>query len=235
MKIAVCDDEKIFSNYLYQQIENQMKLLNCGLEFDFKRYQSGYELIEASRVEHFDAVFLDIDMPMLDGFETAKELYRILPDMILVFVTSKDDLVYESFRYHPFRYLRKDYLTEELPETTRKLVEHYFNNKMEYVYKFSGALVRIKMSKIIYFESQRNAVIIHTVDNTYRQIEKIGVIEKELKGGNFIRTHNGFIVNCAYIKKLDRLNVYLTTGAVLPLSRQKSAQVRDMFQKYMRF
>jgi two-component SAPR family response regulator len=56
---------------------------------------------------YFDVIFLDIDMPEITGFDAAKKVKEISPESKIIFVTSKHDLVYNSFEYQPFYFIRK--------------------------------------------------------------------------------------------------------------------------------
>ena len=101
MKIYICDDEpKILSD-----ISSKVKDTLSG--FDISEFTSGKSLLEAIAENSCDILLLDIDMPEISGLDIAKELAMMTEKPLLVFVTSHDELVYDSFKFHPFGFVRK--------------------------------------------------------------------------------------------------------------------------------
>ena len=114
IKIAICDDEKIEQNRAEIKIKEIFERVNE--EFKIWTYSSGEKLVSEAVDCGFDIVFLDIDMPVFSGMDVAAFLNEKRPNAILVFVTSHDALVKESFAYRPFGFVRKTHLNEELQE-----------------------------------------------------------------------------------------------------------------------
>ena len=99
LKVAVCDDEKIICN------EIKKRLLEIRPEFEVLLFSSGDELIKSDK--NFDLIFLDIEMPQLDGMETAQILRKNHKNEYIIFLTSHSELMAEAFKVKAFRFLEK--------------------------------------------------------------------------------------------------------------------------------
>ncbi len=99
LKVAVCDDEKIICN------EIKKRLLEVRPEFEVSLFSSGDELIKSDK--NFDLIFLDIEMPQLDGMETAKVIRKNHKNEYIIFLTSHSELMVEAFKVKAFRFLEK--------------------------------------------------------------------------------------------------------------------------------
>lgn len=108
MKIYICDDEE-------KILQDLSVLVNaCCPESMISSFSSGKELVNNLYKQNCDILLLDIDMPEINGMEVAKELSNLSRKPILVFITSHDELVYQSFQYHPFGFIHKRFYKEEL-------------------------------------------------------------------------------------------------------------------------
>ncbi len=112
MKIAICDDEQVFIDAIKSRVSRVLS--ENGIDdFQIYEYSSGEELINVQTTEKFDAVFLDINMPDMDGRIAAKNLRAISHDLLLAFFSSHDEFVYESFEVSPIGYIRQGTLWDK--------------------------------------------------------------------------------------------------------------------------
>lgn len=99
MQIYVCDDELPILEKLAGKVKEHIP------EETVFGVSSGRELLHRLQESGCDILFLDIDMPDIDGMEVAKQLNQLEEKPLLVFVSSHDELVYESFWHHPFGFI----------------------------------------------------------------------------------------------------------------------------------
>mgnify|MGYP002237518593 FL=1 len=116
MQIAICDDEVS----MVQILEEKIKKLLPDAVID--KYLSGDELIASGSKP--DILFLDIQMPGMDGMETAKMLRQDNENMILIFVTAAEEYVFQAFDVGAFHYLVKPFSDEKLKEVVTKAVHN---------------------------------------------------------------------------------------------------------------
>lgn len=194
-------------------------------------FQSGGELLEYLITESSfpDVILLDMQISHIDGIETAKQLRIINKDCIIIFINSYWDKVYESFKVNAFQYILIDELEHYLSETLNSALELLNDQDTYFQYTFGKNKFRVLYRNIIYFESKKR--IINIVTNNPREInyfyKRMDILEKELNGKHFIRCHQSFIVNKAYIEDLEDDVLTLADGNKLPISKRYKRNVVD--------
>ena len=238
MKLAICDDEKTFITRVYERITALSKSKN--IDSDIQTFNTGRKLIEACKKEKFDAVFLDIAMPDTDGFDTAKELVKICPDINLVFVSSQESLVFSSYEYSPLWFVPKSQL--QLLETAinkiiSKIEAKKAANISPSVKMEKNTIIKLDLKEIAYIKSTAHYLNIYYIDNkdasqSYRN--SLDKIEEQLKDCYFVRCHNRYLVNCRNISSIQSNFCILHNEERVPISRNKMAATKLCFQNYLR-
>jgi len=109
VQIYICDDNQFF----LEEIEQRTRLLIGKNRFlNIQTFNTGRELIKSWNEAFADVVFLDIDMPELNGFEVAERLQKIKKNVLIIFITSHEDKVYQSWKYQPFWFVRKSHIDD---------------------------------------------------------------------------------------------------------------------------
>ncbi|MDF2804804.1 MAG: Response regulator of the LytR/AlgR family, partial [Anaerocolumna sp.] len=121
IQVGICDDEEIILESLKEQIAQQFQI--TGMKYELHVFNNGAKLIRVCENIALDIVFLDIEMPLLNGLEVASRLREMNPFVHIIFVTNREDLVFSSFKYRPFRFIRKQRIIEELPEAVSHITE----------------------------------------------------------------------------------------------------------------
>lgn len=230
MKIVVCDDEAEICENIKQIID---WMISEGL-FPKSEMLICYNGESLLKEECIDLVLLDIDMPGMSGMEVALHLSERKNPPLIVFVTAHDELVYDSFRYHPFAFVRKKYLEEELVQVLKDCKKEFDNRDRFFSFKSGGDTVKLSFSHILYFEAEANYLIIHTENETYRMRTTMSGIENDLKNEGFIRIHKGFLVNQEHIRTLKQEEVVLETDDILPIGKAYAANAKASILRYMR-
>lgn len=228
MRIAICDDEKQILRDIAEKIE---KLLPGS---SVKTYTDGKRLLEDLTSDSCDLLLLDIDMPELCGLDIAEQLCsrRIKP--LLVFVTSHDELVYDSLRYHPFGFIRKHHFNEEIERLLHDCEQELNAAERHFSFKAGTETVKLGLSEILYFESDGNYLKLVTADREYRIRDTVISVENALSGQGFIRLHRGFLVNQKAVRILGAEEAELVTGVRLPIGRNYAEAARKELMRYMR-
>lgn len=227
MKIAVCDDE----NKIVEEITSYIKK-----DFpvsEVRAYSNGESFLAASE-ERPEVLLLDIDMPGISGMEVAAALTREKVSTLIVFVTAHDELVYDSFKYHPFAFVRKKFLEEELKTVLSDCEKQLVSRNKNFVFQNASKLVTLSQSDILYFEGQANYLAIHTTSDEYKMRSTMAGVEKELEDSDFLRIHKGFLVNLEHIRVLKTEELELDNGTVLPIGKSYSEAAKKSILKYMR-
>lgn len=235
--IAVCDDNKPFADLLTDRLRtlcayHLAEQIPCHVLTPFYAADEVLSYVEGHSVQ---VLFLDIDMPKFSGFELAKELERRSGETVIVFVSSYDQLVYDSFEYSPFRFLRKNHLDEELAPTFRKVIEKYlYDRETIQVQTIDGEVV-LRIADVVSIESDKNYFLVHTVGNTYRCRGTMQEAERQTAPYDFVRIHSAMIVNLAQIDTVGSDGmIRLRDGSIAYVSRRKLPTFRDAYLKYTR-
>lgn len=233
MKIAICDDEKELLKKLEKLVRREFEKLEAEVEVIC--YESGEAYLEGFAENEFDAVFLDVYLPGINGFEVADRMHQKKCNTYVIFITSNSELVYDCFDYQPFYFIRKELYEIGLPKAIGKLMKVM---KQDRIVMFQGKDENyyLQLRDILYFRSDDRSVLIHTNKFDYLVKDRISVIDEDLKLFDFVRVHRKNIVNLRYLSKLDNTmdEVELSDGIRLEMSRYYKNEVNDIRIKYLR-
>lgn len=253
MRIAVCDDEKWMRDYLTEKIRAL-----CPSE-EIRLYASGEEMIREMERDGAepDILFLDIQMPGMDGMESAKELRRKYQNMILIFVTALEEYVFEAFDVGAFHYLVKPFSEEKLQKVLYKAMEQCTTQKYgcartmdtdidnsqsngrpqtaekSLLVKTGSTRTRVLLSHIIYAEVFNRKIVLHTIDGDLEYYGKMSELA-EWAGEDFFRTHRAYLVHFKYVIKYDASTIWLTGGTAILAKKQYAEFVRQYLQYIIR-
>ena len=230
IRIAVCDDDKVFSERIKLLIEQYFT--EQSTETDIAVFISGAEFLSDNT--DYNAVFLDIDMPDIDGFEIAEQLNG---DILIVFVTTHDELVYSSLKFRPFRFIRKAYLEEELPETLEAANKEIkkLNASSKFILQTKSGEALLNVNNIEYIEIYTHSIQVYTADGEVLECYgSLSVLEKQLNDFDFVSTHKSYLVNCQYIFSIEKNRIILDDKTEIPLSRYKADAVKSKFKNHLR-
>mgnify|MGYP000044137466 CR=1 FL=1 len=106
--IFICDDEKRFTEVLEKRVETCLK--EQGQSYEIQIFYNGIEMFQAMQKKAPEILLLDIDMPEISGMELAEQIFSSNMNTNVIFVTNRDDLVFQAIHYQPFRFIRKEKL-----------------------------------------------------------------------------------------------------------------------------
>lgn len=232
MKIAVCDDEKIFRDEIMEAIYGYF----AKLDVECVSFDDGSELVKAyENGMELQAIFLDIEMNGLDGMSAAGILRNAGLDIPIIFLTSHTELAMDGYEVAAFRFLSKPIDQIKLEKTLFDLKEALIV-KERLLIRYEGEDVVLFLDDIRYVEAMNNSVAIVLIDREYTIRKKFSEMEKELMelSDNFMRIHRSYIVNLFHVKKHRGNEVYLTGDVTLPLSRGLANEFKEKLFSYVR-
>ena len=228
MRIAVCDDEERFR----QDIRKHIDALYGSLDVVVDSFSGGKQLIDAFQIRPYDMVFLDIEMPEMDGITLAKKLRSISENIYIVFLTGHVEYALEGYEVNALRYLTKPVNEEKLKEVLR-YVSDKMTEKRHILVKTDGEENLVDVGDILYLEAQNQYIMIYTTDKNYLVRYNLSDYEKELKGDGFFKTHRSYLVSLGKIKKLAKNEVILDNDISVPVSRSSMQALKDALYAYV--
>ena len=226
-RIMICDDEPKMLSDIADAAAVIVK------ESSVSTYRSGSELLAALSEERCDILLLDIDMPEISGLDIAQRLSQAEERPLLIFVTSHDELVYDSLQFHPFGFVRKSYLEKELRTALEDAVKELSGREKHFCFRSAEGNVKLRLGDILYFESEGNYIKLFAADEGYRFRDTVSSLENALSASGFVRIHKGFLVNQAAVKMINAEECVLCDGTRLPIGRSYSENARRQLMRYM--
>lgn len=235
--IAVCDDEKIFSDLVSKSIKKAF--WDKDVTAEIKGYVSSNLLIKDLDNKVYDIIFLDIDMPNYSGFDIAELIQNKMADTQIVFVSSKAELVYDSFEYRPFYFIRKSDI-KNLNDNIKHVVEKYLSYKRQHnvfsINDLTYGKTVLCVKDILYIQSKGHYLYYYTVKREvpYHTRESLSDIEAKMVSFDFIRTHNRYLVNMNHIK------IFMSSNSMIQISNDNTVSIsraykEQVFQAYTEF
>ena len=231
MNIALCDDEIKIQEEIAAFINRAYPQSRIASFSDGETFLAS---IKACPEKLPDLLLLDIDMPGISGMEVAAALAEEKARTLIVFVTAHDELVYDSFKYHPFAFVRKKYMEEELLNVLQDCQKEIDSRNKSFVFQNGSQTVNLAQSEILYFEGQANYLAIHTSSGDYRMRSTMTAVEKDLENCGFLRIHKGFLVNLEHVRILKTEGLELDNGELLPIGKSYSDEAQKAILRYMR-
>lgn len=231
--IAICDDSRedaaLLENRLFQTITG-----NAGMHIEVEVYNDPLKFIARYSPGMYSILFLDIEMPEENGIRLAKRLRAIDRDILIVYLTSYDVYMKESFEVQPFRYMLKPLNPEELHKVVYQAVDAILENNDYLIFTSNQITYQVPARSIIYATVENGRKIRLVAESEcYEYYGKIGELEAKWAHTSFVRIHTGYLVNMSYIKKLTSLNVVLMNDECLPVSRPRRNRVKSQFHQFI--
>lgn len=228
MRVAICDDEEEFR----QQIISGIKSYNPA--FEIVEYTDGSGLVQAG--EEYDLIFLDIEMPELDGMSTARQLRARNVDSEIVFFTSHEKYVFDSFDIRPLQFLKKP-LEEERLVKILDTVEHALEAVEQIELALANGTCYIKVKDIVYVESCGEGLNIRDRLGTVYEVrrETIKKWMERLREKGFVRIHKSYMVSMFYVEVIGSSHIKLK-GIETPLEvgRKYAKDFREQYLEFVR-
>lgn len=229
MKIAICDD--------FIQELNKLKeiIINSGMvsKADVEIFSSPKSLLDKNVFSNFDIIFLDVDMPEMNGIELGQKIYKSNSKTVLIFVTSYPEYAVAGYECEALRYILKPYTEEKILMALTRAIEIVQKQNHSITIKIYNKPFKILIDDIYYLEYCRRHILYHTKN---RVIETAGVFSKiydELKPYGFFQVHQGYIVNMNKIYDFDEYDIILDNGMKVPVSIRKKSEVMLNYAKFL--
>ena len=228
--VAICDDEKTIRDLLEEKVREMIPSVVI------EQFPSGKELLRSKTKA--DILFLDIQMPEMDGMEVAKILRKERMDTLLVFITAAPEYVFEAFDVGAFHYLVKPLSDDKFHEVFGKAVREVENRKFKdgetdekYMMVQAGGIhTKILFRDMIYAEVFNRKVIIHTVNGDTEYYGRLSDLEKKA-GEDFFRPHRSYLIHFKFVQRYDAKSIVMKKGTAL-IAKQNYSEFVRQYLKY---
>lgn len=242
-KILLIDDEPLARMVVKEYLQDFPHLTVV------QECNDGFEGMKAIQQHEPDLIFLDIQMPKINGFEML-ELLENPPAVI--FATAFDDYAIKAFEAHAVDYLLKPFSKERFDKAvnkwllrqnavaaasnTQQLLEAVSQNPVQnnrIVVKNGNRIKIIPVTEVLYLEAADDYVKVHTAEGYFLKSKTMAAFENTLNAALFCRCHRSYLVNTQYITRIDPYEkdshiAVLKNGAKVPVSRGGYGKLRDV-------
>jgi len=237
MRVIACDDEEKVLTQLEEWTNDYFS--KKKMEFSFERYnmeESFGQELDKYNGEVPLIIFLDMKQKWEKVLKRIREIEQWTKNtvVVLIFGDGYKAYVEEIFDINPIYLLVKPLKKNRFDKAMDFVFRKMGDNKEEpyVVIRRRGEQKKIYCHEIYYIERNLRKTEIHCVLENYECYEKLASLEERL-GENFVRCHNSFIVNLAYVKSVKRNELILNDGKCIPVSNSKSRETREATIRYL--
>lgn len=218
IKIAICDDDvqelKKMSTVIKYYLRKAKRKASI-VEFD-----SGSKLLNANI--YFDIIFLEIEMPQMDGIETAQKLRNWDVNAKIIYVANYNKYQNKAYKVHAFDYITKPIQAKKVHDVLNEAISYLdrANKKHKYAFKTEMGIITLGLDDIYYFEYFTKKVIINSNKGKYVSRYRLKEIYEKIGNFNFEFSHKSFIVNFLQIKCIKGFEIIMENGDIVPLAQK---------------
>ena len=228
VKIALCDDVPQAREELKQMLKCCCKDVNK--EVEFYEFENGAELL--TKLQPFDVLYLDIEMPLMDGFEVAKEILKTYPKMKVIMATGLESRFREAFEISAYYFLTKPFDKAEVERVLLRLLKDLDYKKYLDVVD-NRRKVTLLQGDIVSISSRYGGVEVQTKEGRYQHYETLKKLKCKLSE-NFVIINKGLMINLEHIKKLNGDSVLLSSGEECEVSRRNKKELMELHNQYLK-
>ncbi len=219
---VIIDDDPVYLNLLKHFIDH-----TAGLSF-LDSFSDSIEAVNYIRKNPnaIDLIFLDIEMPELNGFGLLESLANCPP---VILITAHNTYAFKAFEHNVIHYLVKPIeYSKFLTAIERRfaLANDQNTQNLDYIFiKENGVIVKIMHQEIMFCEALGDFVKLHLKDKAHTISSTMKNLEVKLKrNSQFVRVHRSYIINLAYLKNFDTESCYIA-GKIIPIGNTFKAQL----------
>lgn len=235
INIFLCDDNEILLNRYKKQISDLA--VKNALEHRITTFSSGEQLLfhMSENPNTADIIYLDIIMGGINGLDAAKRLRGAGYHGELIFLTSSEEFVFDSFDANPLYYIVKDSSNEQskFEESFSRAIDLISKKTTEFfICENRSVKKQIPLHAISYFEIHSRIVTVHfDTDKTFEFYSSMDNLLSQLNRQHFIRCHRSFVINLKFIDTLETKDVLLITDEKIPIGSTYGKELKLAFSK----
>ena len=227
--IAIIDDNAVDRLLLSEQLQQDMK--RRGIPYEVSEFTGGSEFLEQLAPGRFQIAFLDIYMGEPDGFAVAKVLYKKDPLCKIIFLTSSDEYVLDSFSVNATYYLLKNSKQSKF----RQALDFCFPKKKDdtITVRTRNGIASVSKSAILYVLHTGRFVYIHLTSQVLESYASFKELtDPLLKDERFLLCSRGVLINMQFVSKQQDNDFIMQDGSIQPISRRSRANVLKAYQQF---
>lgn len=246
LQVGLCDDEPVLLETLEEKVR---RCFSENLIFaEIQTFTAGRNLLyEVEDGKRFDLLLLDIEMPGMDGMELATRLRQLLPDALLIFITSHVEFALDAYELSTFRYIPKNNMEGRLEHALLDAAAAIrLQQSQSYIISNQNRLERIPLKNLLYIQHvEKNSLLVtdlpapdfnaesgSTVHTEFKVRKTLQEIYEELNPEDFLFIDRGCIVNLSHVMSVKAASCILRDGTGLPVSQARMPVLKEHLLRF---
>jgi len=225
MRIAICDDQKLYRDDILKQLQDAF----AGESMHFECFDSGEVLLRSAMVPDF--LFLDIEMGEIDGIQVKEILEKQALKTRIVFLTSHQERMVEAFGENVIGFLKKPVQETDLNSIVKKMKQ--FLQRKQITWEEAGKQYIVPAEDIRYIEAQDKYTHVVLKDEKCLVRKSMKEWEALLPKRQFCRANRSYLVNLELFDKAKG-EIALGEGKKIALSRKNKETITEQYKRYLR-
>ena len=229
MRCLVVDDDQEFSSKFNIHLETFLK----GIFKDFHIIEINENFDDFSQYHDIDLLFIDIDLKDLNGINIIKRLQMDKVDYPIIYVSSRQELVFSSLTTQPFYFVRKQNLENDLKELF-KLLNIYYKKTMKMItFDYYGRKTCIFLKDIHYITSFGHDISIVCDQETYTYRSILKDVLKLIDSPVVTQVHRSYAVSLMYVKEVEKNNIILNDETCITIGKKYADEFMFQYKEYL--
>ncbi len=229
--VAIVEDEKEAADVLTEYLEKYG--MENGLQFNCTRFEDAESFLTGYGCQ-YDLVFMDIEMPYINGLSAAHRLREADDSVALVFVTNLARYAINGYEVNALDYILKPFSYQSFALKMRKVVNYCRRmSENSILITFKGNAKRLPLNEINYVEISAHNIIFHTTEGPVQSYGTLKDVSCELDGKGFALCNRCYLVNLRRVKYIDGYTVKVGDEE-LQISRPQKKSFAEAFKKFIR-
>ena len=229
MRCLILDDDVMFSLELKKRIDKFLSKLFSDYTTDiinnkFENYND---------YSQCDLIFADIDLKKSNGIDVIKKLQMLESRATIIYVSSRQELVFTSLSTRPFYFVRKQKLDEDLNDVFKLLTNYYQKIAKIVTFDFYGVKTSVFLKDIHYLVACGHDISIITNNGMYTYRSTLKDIIQFIDSNLIVRVQKGYAVSLMFVKEVDGMNIILQDNTKIPMGRKYSKEFLEKYREYL--
>lgn len=231
IKVAIVEDEKQSSDLLEDHFNRYGQEKNE--KFMVEVFKNAVSFLEGYQAD-YDIVLMDIEMPHINGMDAAKELRKIDPTVVLIFVTNMGQFAIKGYEVDAMSFILKPIHYASFALNIQKAIAQSSRSKGRKILLRTQSGIRSEYtSHLKYVEISNHKMIYHTLNGDFRGTGTLKKLEEDLQEDYFVRCNSCYLVNLQYVSQVKGLEVTVDND-VLQMSHPKKKAFLEALSLYVR-
>lgn len=218
IRIAIVDDEREACESLERMVAQS--LLSQGVQADIQTHCDAARFVEAY-APGVDLIFMDVQMPGMDGMQAASLIREKDRDVLLIFVTNMIQYAVQGYKVDAMDYIVKPVAPALLEHSLSRALRRLNERAPRHItIRSMDGLRNIDVNDIVFVEAVNHRVMLHTQAEAVACVQTLNRLEDQLRGYGFFRCHSAFLVNMKKVERIEGNDLY-AAGHAIPISKHR--------------